>query len=51
MVDIDAVFPKDFFSDYLEITIPVVVQCGGPKKSPHTSIQCCYFTFSGPLGL
>ena len=27
-------FIKDLFSDYLEITIAVIVQCGGPKTSP-----------------
>ena len=32
---LDAVFPKDLFSDYLEITTAIVVQSGGP----------------GPLGL
>ena len=31
-------FFKEVFSDYLEITTSVVVQCGGPKKSPRTSI-------------
>ena len=40
---LDLLLPKDFFSDYLEITTAVVVQYGGPKKSPSTSIQFCYF--------
>ena len=35
---LDAVFPKDLFSDYLETATAVVVQCGGPKMSPRTSI-------------
>ena len=35
---LDAVFPKELFSDYLETTTAVVVPCGGPKKSPCTSI-------------
>ena len=35
---LDAVFPKDLFSDYLELTTAVVVPCGGPKKSPRISI-------------
>ena len=35
---LDAVFPKDLFSDYLETTTAVVVQCGGQKKSSRTSI-------------
>ena len=34
----DAVFPKDLLSDYVEITTAVVVPCGGPKRSPRTSI-------------
>ena len=29
--------------------VPKVLK--GRKTSPHTSIYCCYFTFSGPLGL
>ena len=41
--NLDAVFPKDLFPDYLETTTAVVVPCGGPRKSPCTSIQCCYF--------
>ena len=40
---LDAVFPKDIFSDYLEITTAVVVPCGGPKNYPRTSIKRCYF--------
>ena len=35
---LDAIFPKDLLSDYLENTTAVVVPCGGPKKSPRTSI-------------
>ena len=35
---LDAVFPKDLFSDYVEITIAVVVQCRDPKKYPRISI-------------
>ena len=36
--NLDAVFPKDRSSDYLELTTAVVVPCGGPKKYPRTSI-------------
>ena len=35
---LDAVFPIDLFSDYLEITTADVVSCGGSKTSPRTSI-------------
>ena len=35
---LDAVFPEDLFSDYLEITTSVIVPCGGPKEYPRTSI-------------
>ena len=35
---LDAVFPKDLFLDYLEITTAVLVPCGGPKMYPGTSI-------------
>ena len=48
---LDAVFPKDLFSDYLEITTTVVVPCGGPEHSPRTSTWCCWFYIFGPLGL
>ena len=37
-VTLDAVFPKDLFSDYLEITTAVVVPCGGHKKYSRTLI-------------
>ena len=35
---LDAAFPKDLFSDYLEITTTVVVPYGDHKKSPRISI-------------
>ena len=41
---LDAVFPKDLFSNYSEITTAVFVPCGGCKKYPRTSIKCCYFS-------
>ena len=47
---LDAVFPKDLLSDYLETTITVVVPCGSPKKSPVDRYSVVIFTFSGLLG-
>ena len=38
---LDAVFPKDLFSDYLEITTAVVVPCGDPKMFP--VLLCLHF--------
>ena len=35
---LDVIFPKGVISDYIEITISVIVPCGGPKWSPRTSI-------------
>ena len=35
---VDAVFPKDLFSDYLDIIRAVAVPCTSPKGPPHTSI-------------
>ena len=40
---LDVVFPNDLFSDYIEITIDVVVPCGGSRYS------VVMLTFSGPL--
>ena len=48
---LDAVFPKDHFSDYLEITTDVVVPCGGPKILLVHRYSVVMFTLSGPLGL
>ena len=42
MVTLDAVFPKDPFSAYLDITTAVVVPCGGPRKSPRKRL-CLHF--------
>ena len=42
---LDAVFPKDLFSEHLIITTAVVVSCDGPKKSPRTSICCFIYTY------
>ena len=40
---LDAVFPTDLFSDYLEISKVVVVLYCDPTTSPHTSTKCCSF--------
>ena len=43
---LDAVFPKDLFSDCLEITTAVIVPCGGPKSLPVHSyivLWCLHF--------
>ena len=36
---LDAVFPNDLFSDYLDVTKAVDVPCGGPKISPYIKIR------------
>ena len=35
---LDAIFPRNAFSFYLEITTSVVVPCGGPKNAQRTSM-------------
>ena len=41
---LDSVFPKDIFSDYLEITTAVGLPCGDRKK-------CCYFYVFWSFGI